>query len=197
MNILEKADKYAEGKALSAMTKAIAHAYAEGYRDGYNDRDQEIPAAFRDKKTQYVDLGLPSGTLWSSDYERDDNGVIYLPYEKAECEKIPTKEQYNELLKYCRIVYNIDNTCCLVKAEFVGPNGNILTFKHAGRYLNNEIEDFWEVYFWLTDDAVDATSTNRTMVNMCNKSKSNGGKFGESISYGLFSGYKLPLRLVR
>ena len=43
MNIIEKADKYADGKANEAITKAIAQAYLDGYRDGYNDREAEIP----------------------------------------------------------------------------------------------------------------------------------------------------------
>ena len=51
------------------MDKAIAQAYADGYRNGYKDREEEIPVDLRDNKTEYVDLGLPSGTLWSTDYE--------------------------------------------------------------------------------------------------------------------------------
>ena len=34
MNILENAEKYAEGKANQAITKAIADAYIEGYKAG-------------------------------------------------------------------------------------------------------------------------------------------------------------------
>ena len=47
MNIIERADKYSEGKANEALTKAIAQAYLDGYRDGYTDREAEIPADFR------------------------------------------------------------------------------------------------------------------------------------------------------
>ena len=75
MNILEKADKYADGKANEAITKAIAQAYMDGYRDGYKDREAEIPVDFRNNKTTYVDLGLPSRTLWSTDYEKDPQAL--------------------------------------------------------------------------------------------------------------------------
>ena len=57
---------YAAGKANEAIDKAIAQAYADGYRDGYKDREEEIPVDFSDKKTGYIDLGLPSGTLWAT-----------------------------------------------------------------------------------------------------------------------------------
>ena len=83
MNILENAEKYAEGKANQAITKAIADAYVEGYKAGYKDREEEIPMDLRDNKTEYVDLGLPSGTLWASDYEKSGGKYIYLPYEEA------------------------------------------------------------------------------------------------------------------
>lgn len=50
MNILERADKFAEGKANEAITKAIAQAFVEGYKAGYHDREMEIPADLRDEK---------------------------------------------------------------------------------------------------------------------------------------------------
>ena len=66
MNILEQADKYAEGKANEAITKAIVEAYIEGYKAGYKNREEEIPLELRDNKTEYVDLGLPSGLKWAT-----------------------------------------------------------------------------------------------------------------------------------
>ena len=57
----------------------------------------------RDEKTEYVDLGLPSRTLWSTDYEhkQGEGGYLFLPYEKAENFKLPTKEQWEELFSKC------------------------------------------------------------------------------------------------
>ena len=103
MNVLEQAENFAEGKADQAITKAIADAYIEGYKAGYKNREEEIPMDLRDEKTEYVDLGLPSRTLWSTDYEhkQGEGGYLFLPYEKAENFKLPTKEQWEELFTLC------------------------------------------------------------------------------------------------
>ena len=79
MVLAEKSEKYAAGKANAAIDKAIAQAYADGYRDGYKAREEEIPVDLRDNKTEFVDLGLPSGTLWAKDYERADGKLHFLP----------------------------------------------------------------------------------------------------------------------
>lgn len=103
MEITERAGNYADGKANEAITKAIAQAYADGYRDGYKDREEEIPVDLRDNKTEYVDLGLPSGTLWSKEYETENGETLYLPYGEAAKYAIPTEEQWNELRDYCKV----------------------------------------------------------------------------------------------
>ena len=64
--LIEVANNYAENKTNEVLTSAIAQAYADGYKDGYRDREEEIPVDIRFKKTEYVDLGLPSGTLWAT-----------------------------------------------------------------------------------------------------------------------------------
>ena len=102
MSLLEKAEKYATGKVNEAITNAIAQAYVEGYKAGYNDREMEIPVDLRDNKTEYVDLGLPSGTLWATKYESIDNNDIIYTYAEVENLNIPTKEQVEELFKCCK-----------------------------------------------------------------------------------------------
>ena len=81
IELLDRAEKYASGKASVMIDKAIAQAYADGYRDGYADREKEIPINLRENKTIYVDLGLPSGTLWySCNLDADnpsDYGALY------------------------------------------------------------------------------------------------------------------------
>ena len=69
--LLDRADKYAAGKANAIIDKAIAQAYVDGYRDGYKDKENEIPVDFRGIMTEFIDLGLPSGTLWSCDFEKE------------------------------------------------------------------------------------------------------------------------------
>ena len=76
---------------------------------------------------QYVDLGLPSGTLW-----RDENeGGDYARYTYDEAvskfgNKLPTKEQLEELKNQCTWTW----TCSGYKV--VGPNGNSIYLPAAG-----------------------------------------------------------------
>ncbi|MDD6016999.1 MAG: hypothetical protein PUC18_12130, partial [Prevotellaceae bacterium] len=83
MEIQERANKYASEKTNEVMIQAIAQAYRDGYQDGYKDCEREIPLEVQKDKTEFVDLGLPSGTLWAADYEKKDGKWMYLPYEKA------------------------------------------------------------------------------------------------------------------
>lgn len=195
MNILEQADKYAEGKANEAITKAIAEAYIEGYKAGYKDREEEIPMELRDNKTEYIDLGLPSRTLWSTDYEKLDGVRLYLPYEKAEYMKLPTKEQWNELFSLCRWEFKIDNSYDYCSATCVGPNGKILFFDRTGLIKIEKEEDTWAAYFWMEDE--DNNSNEKTAMHLYNSRKQYKGKAGVGEFSTYFSGYKLPVRLVR
>ena len=194
MNILEQADKYAEGKANEAITKAIADAYIEGYKAGYKDREEEIPMELRDNKTEYIDLGLPSRTLWSTDYEKLDREYLYLPYEKAEYLKIPTKEQWEELKTSCKWEYNIDNCHDFIRCRCVGPNGQILKFERTGRIITEGKVDHWEAFFWIEDDS---DLNEKNSIHMFNYGKEIDKEIGKCDLSKNFSGYKLPVRLVR
>ena len=194
MNILEQADKYAEGKANEAITKAIADAYIEGYKAGYKDREEEIPMELRDNKTEYIDLGLPSRTLWSTDYEELDRKYLYLPYEKAEYLKIPTKEQWEELKTSCKWEYDIDNYYDFICCRCVGPNGQILKFEWTGRIITEGNVDEWEAFFWIEDDS---DLNEKNSIHMFNYLKRSAKEFGKCELSKNFSGYKLPVRLVR
>ena len=194
MNILEQADKYAEGKANEAITKAIADAYIEGYKAGYKDREEEIPMELRDNKTEYIDLGLPSRTLWSTDYEKLDREYLYLPYEKAEYLKIPTKEQWEELKTSCKWEYDIDNYYDFICCRCVGPNGQILTFERTGRIITEGNVDEWEAFFWIEDDS---DLNEKNSIHMFNYGKKLNKEIGRCELSKNFSGYKLPVRLVR
>ena len=194
MNILEQADKYAEGKANEAITKAIADAYIEGYKAGYKDREEEIPMELRDNKTEYIDLGLPSRTLWSTDYEKLDGDYLYLPYEKAEYLKIPTKEQWEELKTSCKWEYNIDNCHDFIRCRCVGPNGQILKFERTGRIITEGNVDEWEAFFWIEDDS---DLNEKNSIHMFNYGKKFNKEIGRCELSKNFSGYKLPVRLVR
>ena len=188
MNITEQANKYAEGKANEAITKAIADAYMEGYKAGYKDREEEIPMELRDNKTEYVDLGLPSGTLWATDYERLDGNIQYLTYEKAKTMKLPTKEQWGELYSVCKW-HTVFQSSHSYAVECVGPNGNVLKFVWTGLMKFTSKDKYDRAYFWIEDSRED---NDKYMVRLRNDK---GFSLGDLING--FSGYKLPIRLVR
>lgn len=105
MDIKEKAKAYAEGKAQDAITTAIEEAYAAGYKDGYNDGMliKNAPDVVEDK-LEFIDLHLPDGILWASDYLRGKDGkLIYCTYDEAEPLGIPTDGQFQDLMKRCKV----------------------------------------------------------------------------------------------
>ena len=71
MNTVDKAKEYAEGKVTEALTKVVADAYMSGYDAGYQDGIDKVAKDSSLEETEFVDLGLPSGTLWASDYVKD------------------------------------------------------------------------------------------------------------------------------
>ena len=197
MELTEKAEKYAVGKANVAMDKAIAQAYADGYRQGYKDREDEIPVDLRDNKTEFVDLGLPSRTLWSTDYERNDNNILLLPHAKASKLHIPNVEQWEELRNYCQWEFDIDKSYDLCKALCVGPNGNVLKFERTGKKDFDTLSEVWEVFFWIKDEK---EGNEKNALHMYNGGKKGPGAFyksAQTVIEDFFTGYKLPIRLVK
>lgn len=91
MNTVDKAKEYAEGKVTEALTKVVADAYMAGYNAGYQDGVDKVAKDSVSEETEFVDLGLPSGTLWASDYVKDGDEVLFLPYPEALKYDIPTK----------------------------------------------------------------------------------------------------------
>ena len=74
---------------------------------------------------QYVDLGLPSGTKWKN---KNEEGGFYT-YDKAVSKfgnKLPTKVQFEELLKSCTWSWTGNGY------KVTGPNGQSITLPAAG-----------------------------------------------------------------
>lgn len=104
---------------------------------------------------QYVDLGLPSGTLWATRNVGADSPEEYGDYftwgeaMKLDC-TLPTKEQALELIRECSSVWTKQNGVngCL----FTGPNGNTLFLPAAGGYYVNEslYDEYSRGYYWLS-----------------------------------------------
>lgn len=197
MNIAEKAASYAEEKSGEVMTNAIAQAYADGYRDGYRDREDEIPIDLRDNKTEYVDLGLPSGTLWAKDYEKTEGGSeLSLAYEEASHLNIPTNEQWTELRENC-----IWQKCSAFRNgstrhvfECIGPNGNTIEFAPTGYNSAELCLNMTNAYFWTKGEILNNNSRTAARIQFVNRT------FVDEVDCcweALFTGYSLSVRLVK
>lgn len=89
-------------------------------------------------KEGYVDLGLPSGTLWKN---RDERGNYdnYSEVVKKYGKNLPTKQQAEELINNCK--WKMIGTGLFTAT---GPNGNEITFDARSRSGYN---DAWWGYF--------------------------------------------------
>ena len=191
----DKAEEYAEGKVIEALNQVVADAYMAGYNAGYQDGIDKVAKDSVSEETEFVDLGLPSGTLWSSDYVKDDKAnAIYVTQENSADYEIPTYEQFKELMDECKweqkseknwtesgFYYWHDWAICL------GPNGNKITFEKTGLYEATDcLARKEEILFWLNNKQFfHRNCANITLNNL------------EVGSENIFSGYKLPIRLVK
>lgn len=188
MDIQEKANSYAEVKAKEAITKAIAQAYIDGYKDGYKSGQENIKTECND--AEFVDLGLPSGTLWASDYLRDANGNIsFVTYEEAKNYSFPNVEQWEELNSFCKWLVKdlIDGK----QIQCVGPNGNYIFFSTTGLIKANSYVNKSYIYMWLMDEG---KSTSKNCIKI-NYDKDCTPTFNRKLTVS-FCGFKLPIRLV-
>ena len=193
-DLRKKANNYAEENVNNVLKEAFAKVYADGYRDGYKDREEEIAIDLQDGETEFVDLGLPSGTKWSSDYILDGNYPDYLPYGRAELLNIPTQEQWEELKDNCQWEFDIDNAYDLCEARCVGPNGNTLRFVRTGKKEINSLSEEWAVFFWLKDCD---EGNDKTAIHMYNAGKIYNRRDARVEVETFFLGFKLPVRLVK
>ena len=99
----------------------------------------------------YVDLGLPSGTLWKESNEGDQgNGeIVYYDYDEAVQHfgsSLPTKEQWEELNNSCTWSWNGSGY------NVTGPNGQTITLPAGGnRGFSGRVYDMWEAgFYWST-----------------------------------------------
>lgn len=192
MDVIELANNYAEGKANKAITNAIAQAYLDGFNDGYH-KGKENAQLTMNSNTEFIDLGLPSGTLWASDYLKDSDGnVCYLPYKDAKKHNIPTEEQFNELRKCCQWNYDECGHYCL------GPNGNKILFNNTG-YIEvlNHIYTNIQAYMWLKDEGEGVNKKSSTIYVDTSRQVKFPLKYVCVCTIMTFSGFKLPVRLVR
>ena len=103
MRLQEKAEQYAK-HCLDRFKKEIVDAYIEGYCEGSYDEEQKH-AKNEDEDSDFIDLGLPSGTLWREELLHDEDGDIRrLAYNEARDFSLLTEEQCRELMTKCFLV---------------------------------------------------------------------------------------------
>ena len=187
IELINKAANYAAEKTNEVMTTAIAQAYADGYRDGYKDCEEEIPVDLRDNKTEYVDLGLPSGTLWATDYAMEKGNTKYLSYGEASQLSIPTNKQWQELISQCECESNYCKDKGVWQITFIGPNGKFISFLAKGYKKSTSLEHYrFSGCYWILDQNNELKKT-AAFFDTDNKMETTK----------LFEGFKLPVRLVR
>lgn len=179
----EIANSYAEENVIKVLKEAFAKVYADGYSDGYKDCQEKISVDLKTNQTEFVDLGLPSGTLWSSLYERVGEERLYLPYDKAKEMSIPTEEQWRELRKECRWSIDSDKLYC------IGPNGNSIYFDRTGYIsIKNKKEIATWSFFWIKNE--------KEIENECHSAMMSWNTDSKISIDSVFRGYSLPIRLV-
>ena len=196
MDIKERAKQYAESKAQEAITSAIEQAFVEGYNQGYTegraDEKNSRPVATSvddyDLVT-FVDLGLPSGTKWSSNLLMKDGNACYFTYDEAVKLNIPSLEQFEELISYSRS-FSIHNEQKLeIGLQFIGLNGNNITVGYADYRKDSEgtaVGSSLFPKFWLKDQSQDNFEIEKFCAWIYNKTSRNT----------LFRGYRIPVMLV-
>lgn len=182
----ELAEKYAEQKVAELAT-ILKEAYLKGYEQSYIDSNGSLSV----DDVDYVDLGLPSGTLWAKEplcildygYKQER-----LSYQEASKLPIPTAEQWEEVCRYCRFEgrYIIG-----LSGERIGygwaPSGYLI------RSLGEGCDDDTNM-FWLKGE-VDAENNAPVMVyDLVGKSPYYEARKGNGKH---FIGYKLPVFLVK
>jgi hypothetical protein len=88
----------------------------------------------------YVDLGLPSGTLWKTTNETNpaDPDHDFYTFDEAVAafgDNMPTKQQLQELIEECQ--WTLDDAQNVV--TFTGPNGNTLELPRKGKRSTNGV----------------------------------------------------------
>ena len=98
----------------------------------------------------FVNLGLPSGTLWAAcnvGASKPEDYGNYYNFDEARRLKVPTKEQFAELLNKCTVTWTTHNG--VNGRLFTGPNGNSIFLPAAGHRHGSSL--YWvgsNGYYW-------------------------------------------------
>lgn len=199
IELKEKAGIYAEENVINVLKEAFAKVYADGFREGYKAREEEIPIVFHDNQTEFIDLGLPSGTLWSSDYERINGKLSYQIYDNVEVLSIPTVKQCQELLDLCSWESDISfgSNPTIKKITCVGPNGNKINFCLTGYIKTDSVfRQITDSTFWAKFEGNSFSNKKAVLISNRDEHNCRSRKLKREL-LDAFMGYRLPVRLVK
>lgn len=99
------------------------------------------------EEDKYIDLGLPSGTLWMESILEDGDKYRFTKKEIEENKNItlPTKEQVKELFDNCKWSLHKMMTLDIHSYKVTGQNGNFIHFPlpwNLGTYLHKQVSDY-------------------------------------------------------
>ena len=179
------ANQYAETK-IGELKAMIEGAYLKGYEQAVLDLNKSINI----DGIEYVDMGLPSGTLWSTTpltVEEYNLEYIKLCYNEALNYPIPSIDQWDELCEYCHFY----------ECYIIGPSGKKIRYAW-GQF--DRIYDLGEAceqnrnMFWLKGE-IDASNNAPTMIYDLSGKSGSYTPIHDSCSH--FIGYHLPIFLVK
>lgn len=117
-----------------------------------------LPFAYAN--AEYVDLGLPSGTLWNDVNEGKNFRCSYSDAVVKFEENLPTKEQFEELVYLCKWLWTgkgykvegLNGNCIYIPAAgFRDCDGYVLNSGMYGFYWSSSLYDINRVYYLYFD----------------------------------------------
>ena len=142
-------------------------------------------------KQEFVDLGLPSGTLWGKRNVKIANKKHFTHYEIPLIEyitgyNVPSKEDFEELINLCKWEWK---TIGRTKGyKVTGPNGKSIFLSSAGYCYDNSLYSVGSLgYYWSTK--YDCSNNDAYSLSFYNSSK--------NVSRYLGRRYGLSIRLIK
>lgn len=91
-------------------------------------------------KTEWVDLGLPSGVLWA----KDDEDIIISIHKALQDypDNLPSDSDAEELREYCSRQFDSSKKTMI----FTGPNGNSVSFKCTDKHTSYWLNEYESKY---------------------------------------------------
>lgn len=199
MNKEKLASEYAQSQ-IHQISDALEQAYLKGYEKAIIDNKK----VFDIDGVEFVDLALPSGTLWSRHPLMKNGGYETIPYNEAINLPIPSKAQWEELVKHCDIINGRE--FCFVAPS---PSSERIYFDYWRKGLIGDGIDYRKGYhFWL--NGANISDKSAPVMICCTKNEENSSyPFKDSpdtlrndkdffiSSDEYFSGFRLPVFLVK